>query len=100
PRRASAALRRRPGRPRWRRRPAGLRVAAVRASLHEVLAHEADRVGFFHAGCAERAAPVYGAFVLPLEGLAVAAAAVADLQRLALRHDVEDQSVREADGET
>src|SRR3546814_13564694 len=36
------------------------------------------------------------AFVLPLEGLAVVAAAIADLERSALWHDVEYQSVREA----
>src|SRR3546814_8619075 len=58
--------------------------------------HEADRVGLLDAGRAERAAAVDRAFVLPLEGLAVVAAAIADLERSALWHDVEYQSVREA----
>src|SRR3546814_11074333 len=68
-------------------------------SLDEVPAHEADRVGLLDAGRAERAAAVDRAFVLPLEGLAVVAAAVADLQRGALRHDVQHEPVRETDGE-
>src|SRR3546814_7756350 len=49
--------------------------------------------------CAERAAAADRAFVLPLEGLAVLAAAVADGQRGALRHDVQHEPVRETDGE-
>src|SRR3546814_18393639 len=51
------------------------------------------------SGRAERAAAVDRAVVLPLEGLAVVAAAVADLQRGALRHDVQHEPVRETDGE-
>src|SRR3546814_6104608 len=86
-------------------RPAAATVVTSAASrrigafLDEVPAHEADRVGLLDAGRAERAAAVDRACVLPLEGLAVVAAAVADLQRGALRHDVQHEPVRETDGE-
>src|SRR3546814_2017672 len=86
-------------------RPAAATVVSSAASrrigalLDEVPAHEADRVGLLDAGRAERAAAVDRAFVLPLEGLAVVAATVADLQRGALRHDVQHEPVRETDGE-
>src|SRR3546814_5475894 len=86
-------------------RPAAATVVSSAASrrigalLDEVPAHEADRVGLLDAGRAERAAAVDRAFVLPLEGLAVLAAAVADVQRGALRHDVQHEPVRETDGE-
>src|SRR3546814_15749360 len=62
-------------------RPAAATVVSSAASrrigalLDEVPAHEADRVGLLDAGRAERAAAVDRAFVLPLEGLAVVAAA-------------------------
>src|SRR3546814_17320976 len=86
-------------------RPAAATVVSSAASrrigalLDEVPAHEADRVGLLDAGRAERAAAVDRAFVLPLEGLAVLAAAVADVQRGALRHAVQHEPVRETDGE-